>query len=47
MLKNHTPLCLLLSFLHNRVPCEHNNERNVWAADNLAPLDVPFLSTIA
>ena len=35
-------LCLLLSFLHNRIPCMHN----VWAADNLAPLDMPFLSII-
>ena len=23
------------------------NERNAWAADNLAPLDMPFLSIIA
>ena len=33
--------------MHNRVPCEHNNERNAWVADNLAPLDMPFLSIIA
>ena len=33
--------------LHNRVPCEHNNEWNVWAADNLALLDMSFLSGIA
>ena len=44
MLKNHTPFCLLL---HNRVPCEHNNERNACVSDNLAPLDMPFLSIIA
>ena len=29
------------------VPCEHNDERNVWADDNLAPLDMPFLSIMA
>ena len=28
-------------------PCEHNNEQNVWAADNLAPLDMPSVSVIA
>ena len=28
-------------------PCEHNNERNARAVDNLAPLDMPFLSIIA
>ena len=33
--------------MHNRVPCEHNNEQNAWAGDNLAPLDMPFLSIIA
>ena len=27
--------------------CKHNNKRNAWAADNLAPLDMPFLSNIA
>ena len=36
MLKIHTPFCLL-----------HNIEWNAWAADNLAPLDMPFLSIIA
>ena len=25
-------------------PCEHNNERNMWAADNFASLDMLFLS---
>ena len=33
--------------LHERIPREHNNECNAWAADNLAPLDMPFLSIIA
>ena len=47
MLENHTPLCLLLSFLHNRVPCEHNDEWNAWVSDNLVPLDMPFLSIMA
>ena len=32
------PLRLLLSFLHNRIPCMHN----VWAADNLKPLEICF-----
>ena len=36
------PFCLLLSFLHNRIPCRHN----AWAANNLAPLDMVFLSII-
>ena len=26
---------------------EYNNEWNTWAADNFAPLDMPFLSIIA
>ena len=30
--------CLLLSFLHDRIPCKHN----AWAPDNLEPLDVFF-----
>ena len=42
-LKVTLPLCLLLSFLHNRIPCKHD----VWAADNLASLDILFLSIIA
>ena len=29
------------------MPCEYNNERNAWAANNLAPFDMPFLSIIA
>ena len=33
--------------MHNRAPCEHNNERNAWAVNNLAPLYMPFLSIIA
>ena len=37
------PFCILLSFLHNRIPCMHN----AWAADNLKPLDMLFLSIIA
>ena len=34
------PLCLLLSVLHNRIPCKHN------VSDNIAPLDMLFLSII-
>ena len=41
-LKITLPFCLLLSFLRNRIPCKHN----AWTADNLAPLDVPFLFII-
>ena len=37
----------ITELLHNRVPCEHNNKRNAWVADNLAPLGMPFLSMIA
>ena len=36
-----------IEILHNRMPCKYNNERNAWAADNLAPFDMPFLSIIA
>ena len=39
-LKITLQLCLLLSFLQNRIPCKHN----VWADDNLALRDVHFLS---
>ena len=35
-------LHLLLSFLHNRIPCKHN----AWAANNLVPLDMLLLSNI-
>ena len=35
-LKSTMPLCLLLSFLHNRMPYMHN----VGAADNLTPFDM-------
>ena len=42
-LKLTLPWCLLLSFLHNRIPCK----QNAWAANNLAPLHMPFLSIIA
>ena len=41
-LKITQPLCLLLSFLHNRVPCMHN----AWVADNLTLLGMLFLSII-
>ena len=34
---------ITLSFLLNRIPCKHN----AWASNNLAPLDMPFLSIIA
>ena len=37
------PWCLLLSFLHNKIHCK----QNAWAVDNLAPLDMPFVSIIA
>ena len=40
-------LCLLLSSLHSRTPCEHSSKLNTWAVDNLAPLDMLFLSIIA
>ena len=36
------PFCLLLSFLHDRIPRKHN----AWAPDNLEPLDMLFLSII-
>ena len=39
-LKITLPLYLLLSVLRSRIPCKHN----AWAADNLAPLNVLFLS---
>ena len=42
-LKVTLPLCLLISFLHNRILHKHD----VWAANNLAPLDMLFLSIIA
>ena len=42
-LKITLPLFLLLSFVHNRIPCKHN----AWAADNLAPLDILFICIIA
>ena len=45
MSKNHTPLCLVLSFC-TKSTLWYNNKWNAWAADNLAPLDMPFISTI-
>ena len=42
-LKITHPLCLLLSFLHNRIPCTHN----AWEADNLTTFDMLVLSIIA
>ena len=42
-LKIILPLCLLLSFLHTRITCNHND----WAADLLTSLDVLFLIIIA
>ena len=42
-LKITMPLCLLLSSLHNRIPCMHN----AWEADSFTPLDILFLSIIA
>ena len=44
MLKNRTPYSVYyLAFAQQST----NNEQNAWAADNLAPLDMPFLSIIA
>ena len=37
-LKITQPFCLLLSFLHDRIPCKHN----AWVPDNLEPLDMLF-----
>ena len=31
----------------NRIPCEYNNKFDMWAADDLAPLYMLFLSIIA
>ena len=36
-LKIALPICLLLSFLHNRIPCKNN----AWADDNLTPPNKP------
>ena len=36
-------LCLLISILHGRITCEHNNKLNMWVADNIAPLDILFI----
>ena len=44
-LKFTLPLCLLL--VDNEIPNKHNNKLNAWEADNLAPLDMSFLSIIA
>ena len=30
-------LCLLLRFLHNRIPCEYNSKLSMWVANNLIP----------
>ena len=45
-LKIILPLCSLPSFLHNRIPYEHNTILNAWVADYLQPLDMVFLSII-
>ena len=34
------PFCVLLSFLHDRIPCEHN----AWVPNNLELFGVLFLS---
>ena len=36
------PLCLILRFLHIRIPCKHN----VWAANNFELNDMLYLSMI-
>ena len=47
--KNHTPLCLLLSFCSTEylVSTHDNNKWSAWASNYVAPLDMPFLSIIA
>ena len=47
MLKKSHSILFITQLLHNRIPCEHNNKWIAWAADNRAPLDMPFLSIIA
>ena len=42
-LKTTLSLRLLLSFLHNGIPCKHN----VWESNNLASLHMPLLPIIA
>ena len=42
-LENLTAMVFITLLLAHRIPCEHN----AWAADNLASLDMPFLSIIA
>ena len=42
-LKSHSTLSITY-LLHTRISCEHNNKWIAWAAVNLAPLDMPFLS---
>ena len=47
MFKNHTPFCLLLSFCTTEYLVNITiNGLHAWAADNLTPLDMPFLSII-
>ena len=46
MVKNHIPLCVLFSFCTTEYLMNIcNNKRNAWVADNLVPLNMPFLST--
>ena len=42
--KNHIVTPIITEHLHNSIPCEHKNKFNEWVADNLAPLDLLFLS---
>ena len=44
MSKNHTPLCLLLNFCTAEHFVSINNKWSAWAADNLAPVHMLFLS---
>ena len=47
MSKHHTPLCLLLSFCTIEYLVSITINGNAQATDNLAPLDMSFLSIIA
>ena len=43
--RSHTS-ALLLTFVQRIIPCEYSNKSCAWVADNLSPVDIPFLSLV-
>ena len=44
--RSYTSICFTTCFCTKDILCEHGNKLSAWAADNLASVDILFLSVV-